>query len=131
MMIHAPIPDDVEQVGREVVDAALAVHRELGPGLLESVYSACLARELSRRGVEIETEKSVPVVYAGERLDTGLRLDLLVGNCVIVEVKSVERLLPLHEAQLLTYLKLTGYRLGLLVNFNVALLKQGIKRMVL
>jgi GxxExxY protein len=130
-MVHAPIPEDVEQVGREVVDAALAVHRELGPGLLESVYTACLARELTKRGVAVETEKSVPVVYAGERLDTGLRLDLVAGGCVIVETKSVEKLLPVHEAQLLTYLKLAEVRLGLLTNFNVSLLKQGIKRMVL
>jgi GxxExxY protein len=128
---HAPIPAEAEQAGRAVIDAAVAVHRELGPGLLESVYTACLVRELEHRGVKVEIEKSVPVVYAGERLNTGLRLDLLVARSVIVEVKAVESLLPLHEAQLLTYLKVTGLRLGLLINFNTALLKQGIKRMVL
>ena len=128
---YVPIPDEVEQVGREVVDASIAVHRELGPGLLESVYVTCLARELTSRGIQYEAEKTVPIVYAGERVDTGLRLDLLVAGVVVVEVKAVEKLLPLHEAQLLTYLKVTGLRLGLLINFNVALLKQGVKRMVL
>ena len=122
---------DVEKVAAEVVDAALKVHRELGPGLLESVYKACLAHELGKRGLAVETQKHIPVVYDGERLDVGLRLDMLVGGSVIVEVKVVEKSVPLFEAQLLTYLKLTGVRLGLLVNFNVPLIKQGIKRMVL
>ena len=127
----APIPGDVERVASAVVDAVVVVYRELGPGLLESVYEACLCRELHGRGVGFAKQVPVPVVYRGARLDADLRLDLLVEDSVIVEVKAVEELTPVHEAQLLTYLKLTGLRLGLLVNLNVAKIRHGIRGMVL
>lgn len=114
-----------------MVEAALRVHRALGPGLLESVYEVCLAHELVRTGCVTERQVPLPVVYDTMKLNAGYRLDLLVNDVVIVEVKSLEALAPVHEAQLLTYLKLSGRRLGFLINFNVALLKQGIKRMIL
>jgi GxxExxY protein len=126
-----PVPSDVEQVAKEVVDAAMAVHMALGPGLLESVYEVCLCHELAQRGVPFESQVTLPVTYRGVRLDAGLRLDLVVGGRVIVELKAVETTQPVHEAQLLTYLKLTGLRVGLLINFSSALLRDGIKRMVL
>ena len=107
------------------------MHKALGPGLLESVYEVCLLHELNKRGVKVERQVSLPVVYDNLRLDAGLRLDLVVEKRVIVELKAVEVLLPVHTAQLLTYLKLSGYRLGLLVNFNSATIKQGIKRIAL
>jgi len=107
------------------------VHKALGPGLLESAYEHCLAHELAPRGVEVQRQLALPVVYEGERLDAGYRLDLVVEGSVIVEVKSLDALAPIHDAQVLTYLKLSGLRIGLLINFNVVLLKQGIKRLVL
>jgi len=107
------------------------VHKALGPGLLESVYEVCLLHELSKRGLKAERQVLVPVVYDNLRLDAGLRLGLVVEKRLIVELKAVEALLPVHTAQLLTYLKLSGYRLGLLVNFNSAIVKQGIKRIAL
>ncbi|HKS97626.1 MAG TPA: GxxExxY protein [Terriglobia bacterium] len=125
---HEPIPQEVDRTAAAVVDAAYAVHSGLGPGLLENVYQACLAYELEKRGLAVEQQVSVPVVYDGLQLNTGLRLDLLVERCVIAELKAVETLLPIHTAQLLTYLKLTGHRLGLLINFNVPLIRDGIKR---
>jgi GxxExxY protein len=127
----ARVPEGDERIAAQVVDAAIRVHTLLGPGLLESVYETCLCHELGRRGVPHASQVTLPVVYDGVRLDAGLRLDLLVGDRVIVEVKATEKMLPLYEAQLLTYLKLSGLRLGLLMNFNTALLKDGIKRMVL
>jgi GxxExxY protein len=123
-----PIPEEAQQTAAEVVDAAFAVHSQLGPGLLESVYEVCLCRELAKRGLTFNRQLELPVLYDGMRLDAGLRLDLLVNQCLVVELKAVETLLPLHEAQLLTYLKLTGFRLGLLINFNVTLIKNGIRR---
>ncbi len=126
-----PIPADAEQTAREVVDAAMAVHMTLGPGLLESVYEVCLCHELAQRGVPFESQVALPVTYKVVKLDAGLRLDLVVNGKVIVELKAVEMTQPVHEAQLLTYLKLTGLRLGLLINFNSALLRDGIRRMVL
>jgi len=126
-----PIPAEDERVATQVVAAALKVHRTLGPGLLESVYEACLCQELGQRDIPYACQVALPVTYDGMRLDAGLRLDLLVADRVIVEVKAVEKMQPLFEAQLLTYLKLSGLRLGLLINFNVPLLKDGIKRMVL
>ncbi len=125
-----PIPERAERAAREVVDAAIQVHRSLGPGLLESVYEVCLCHELGKRNVPFERQLSLPVVYDGVRLDAGLRLDILVAGCVVIELKAVEKLIPLHEAQLLTYLKLTGHRLGLLINFNSPLLKDGLQRIV-
>ena len=113
-----------------VIGAAIAVHRALGPGLLESTYEACLVYELVERGIAVERQKPLPVTYRGVRIDCGYRIDLLVADSVIVELKAVERLLPVHEAQLLTYLRLSGHHIGLLLNFNVPLMKDGIKRMV-
>ena len=113
-----------------VIGAAIAVHRELGPGLLESTYEACLVYEFTERGVAVERQKSLPVDYRGVRIDCGYRIDLLVGNEVVVELKAVEGVMPIHEAQLLTYLRLSGLHVGLLLNFNVLLMKDGIRRMV-
>jgi len=123
---------DMEEdgIGKQVVDAAFCVHSAFGPGLLESVYEACLFEELKSRGFEVESQKTIPVVYRDKKLDAGFRLDLLVGNLVIAEIKVVEKLLPVHEAQMLTYLKLSGKKLGYLINFNTPLIKDGIKRMV-
>ena len=126
-----PIPLEVEAIGKKVLDAAYTVHTDLGPGLLESVYEACLAYELQKQGVNVETQVVVPVKYQDVFVETGLRLDLWVEKSVIVELKAVETMHPLYEAQLLTYLKITGCRLGFLINFNVRRLKEGIKRMVL
>ena len=128
---HQELPPEVESIAHEIVDAAFTVHRALGPGLLESVYEACLAHELSKRGLKIDRQVILPVVYDSIRLEAGLRLDMLVENQVVVELKAIEVLLPVHEAQMLTYLKLTGHRLGFLMNFNVPLMKDGIRRMVL
>ncbi len=128
--MHEPIPPHVEELAKHVVDAALAVHRALGPGLLESVYETCLAYELTKRKVPFLRQVVVPIVYDGNLLDADLRIDLLVGDCLILELKAVERDNPLYLAQLLTYLKLTGHRLGLLINFNVPLIKDGIRRVV-
>jgi len=125
------MPADVELMARNVVDAAYKVHTTLGPGLLESVYERCLCLELKQRGVAIRTQMYFPVIYRGMKIDTGLRIDLVAGERVIVELKAVETMHPLYTAQLLTYLKLTGLRLGLLINFNVPLIRDGIKRIAL
>ena len=119
-----------DEVARAIVDAAFMVHRTLGPGLLESVYEKCLAAELIERGYSVEVQKQIPIAYRNLRIDAGFRADLLVESCVLVELKAVESLLDLHTAQVLTYLKLTGLHLGLLINFNTSLLKHGIKRLV-
>lgn len=119
-----------ESLTSEIIGAAIEVHRNLGPGLLESSYEICLARELELRGISFEFEKPLPLEYKGVRLDCGYRLDLLVSDAVIVEVKSVTALAPIHEAQLITYLKLTGVKVGLLMNFNVVVLKDGLRRLV-
>jgi GxxExxY protein len=113
-----------------IIGAAMEVHKQLGPGLLESAYLAAMRRELELRGIPFESEKPLPVSYKGERIDCGYRIDLLVDGRVVVELKAVEALHEVHEAQLLTYLKLGGWKIGL-INFNVALLKSGIKRRVL
>jgi GxxExxY protein len=118
-------------VSQAILAAACRVHARLGPGLLESAYKACLAHELKAAGLAIESEKQLPVIYEGVRVDVGYRLDLIVESVVIVEVKAVERLLPVHEAQLLSYLRLSGTRVGLLINFNVAHLRHGIRRRIL
>ena len=125
------IPEDVNTLARIVVDAAFRVHSTLGPGLLERVYEVCLAHELRKRGVNLETEVELPVIYDNVRLDAGMRIDLLVGGKLVIELKAVEKVLPVHKAQVLTYLKLTGHRLGLLINFNVPVIKDGINRIVL
>ena len=119
-----------ERLTGEIIGAAIEVHRQLGPGLLESTYAACLCRELELRNIGFECQKPLPLEYKGVRLDCGYRLDLLVAGLVIVEIKSVEALAPIHEAQLLTYLKLTEVKIGLLINFNVVVLKSGIRRLV-
>jgi GxxExxY protein len=111
------------------VDAAFRVHTALGPGLLESVYETCLVHEISRHGLQVQRQLLLPIQYDGIQIDAGLKLDLFVNACVVVELKSVEKLLPIHEAQLLTYLKLANCRLGLLINFNVPLIKNGIRRL--
>ena len=121
---------DIEEVARQTVDAAIKVHRALGPGLLESAYQKCLEYELRKRGLQVECEVLLPVIYEGVQIDAGYRIDMLVEGCVIIENKTVEKLLPIHQAQLLTYLKLRDCCLGLLLNWNVPLMKQGIKRMV-
>ncbi|HMA35034.1 MAG TPA: GxxExxY protein [Chloroflexia bacterium] len=115
---------------RVVIGAAIEVHRQLGPGLLESAYETCLCYELEQQGLPVVRQQALPVVYKGVRLDAGYRLDLVVGDQLIVEIKAVEGLLPIHGAQLLTYLRLSGCPLGLLINFNVPILKDGIKRLV-
>lgn len=121
---------DLERIGKEIVDSAIKAHRALGPGLLESAYQECLAYELRKRGSHVQTEVLLPVVYDGLQLDAGYRIDMLVEGVVIIENKAVEKVLPIHEAQLLTYLKLRDCRLGYLLNWNVSLMKHGIKRMV-
>ncbi|RJR36854.1 MAG: GxxExxY protein [Deltaproteobacteria bacterium] len=118
----------INDLTKEVIGAAIEVHRTLGPGLLESAYEECLCHELQLRNLNFERQKSLPVVFKEIRLD---RLDLLVSNALVVEIKAVEALLPIHKAQLLTYLKLGGWNIGLLINFNVPALKNGIKRVVL
>lgn len=120
-------PNDVSG---QVIDAAIRVHSTLGPGLLESAYEGCLAFELTSRGIQVQRQLALPVMYRDHRIDVGYRLDLLVADLVIVEVKAVERIAPIHEAQLLTYLKLADKRVGLLLNFHVLRMKSGIKRMV-
>jgi len=122
--------EDIELVAKQLVDAFLAVHRGLGPGLLESSYQACLMHELQCRGIDVRCEVELPVVYRSVKIDTGYRIDMLVSECIIVENKAVQSLAPIHEAQLMTYLKLSKKRLGFLVNWNVALIKDGINRMV-
>lgn len=121
----------INELSELVIGAAIEVHKALGPGLLESTYSTCLRRELTLRGIPFECEVSLPVSYKGECLDCGYRLDFLVDGRLVVELKSVEAIDPLHEAQLLTYLKLGGWQVGLLINFNVPTLKDGIRRRVL
>jgi GxxExxY protein len=115
----------------QIIGAAIEVHRELGPGLLESAYQACLARELALREIPFEQEKPLPISYKGTRLDCGYRLDFLVDNKTVVELKIVDSIQPVHEAQLLTYLRITGCRVGLLINFDVRVLRNGIVRRVL
>lgn len=117
------------QLSEQIIGAAIEVHKHMGPGLLESVYEECLAYELNLRKISFERQKPVPLHYKGLEVSEMLRLDLLIGGLVVVEIKSVQFLLPIHEAQLMTYLKLTGCKLGLLLNFNTALLKDGIVRM--
>ena len=114
-----------------IIGAAITVHRELGPGLLESVYEKCLALELTKSGLQITAQKEIPLTYKGLALESGFRADLIVENKVLIELKSIDQLLPVHTAQVLTYLKLSNLRTGLLINFNVPLLKNGIKRLSL
>ena len=130
MEVPLPLPVELEELSSALVDSAFKVHQALGPGLLESVYEACLCVELSNRGIAFEAQSPVDIIYCGKIVDAGLRVDLLVERSIILELKAVDKLLPIHQAQLLTYLKLTDLRLGLLINFNVALFKEGVKRMI-
>ena len=121
---------ELESIGNEIIRTAIKVHSTLGPGLLESVYQACHAYELRNAGLKVECEVVLPVLYGDIRIEAGYRIDMIVEDSIIIENKTVERLLPIHEAQLLTYLKMRGCKLGYLLNWNVTLMKDGIKRMV-
>jgi GxxExxY protein len=121
---------DLNAITYQIIGAAMDVHRALGPGLLESAYEACLAFELAERGFKVERQKPLPVTYKGFSLECGYRLDLVVNDRVIIELKAVNELAPIHKAQLLSYLKLSGCKVGLLINFNVKILRDGIRRLV-
>jgi GxxExxY protein len=123
--------EKLNQITYEIIGAAYKVHSELGPGLLESTYEVCLEYELLKRGFKVERQKPLPVVYDGIHLDAGYRIDLLVEDAVVVELKAVEEVAPVHQAQIMTYLKLSGRKLGLLMNFNVTDMKKGIKRIIM
>ena len=128
---HAPLPLEYEKIATIIVDAAYTVHKNLGPGLLESVYEPCFCHELSKRGAESKRQVVVPLVYEGIKFSEALRLDVLVEDKIICELKVVEALASVHTAQLVSYLKLTERRLGFLINFNVPIIRQGIKRVIL
>ncbi|MBI3778102.1 MAG: GxxExxY protein [Gammaproteobacteria bacterium] len=119
-----------DALSKEVIGAAIEVHRNLGPGLMESAYEECLCYELAHRGIKYERQKLLPVAYKGTKLDCGYRLDVVVDDLVVLELKAVDQIQPIHSAQLLTYLKLSNLKLGILINFNVTALKNGIKRIV-
>lgn len=121
---------EIEEVARIVVDASIKVHRALGPGLLESAYQKCLTYELRKRGLQVDCEVELPVMYDGQQIDVGYRIDMLVEKSVIVENKTVDQLTPIHQAILLTYLRMSNLHLGFLLNWKVVLMKHGIKRMV-
>ncbi len=120
-----------EEITKRIIGACIEVHRHLGPGLLESAYEHCLCHELALQGIRFRRQAELPVVYKGNRVDCGYRIDLIVEECVIVELKSIEDIVPIHEAQLLSYLKLSGIRVGLLINFNVKKMVDGITRRVI
>jgi len=128
--VFQPIPADVERIGKVVLNAAFKVHTNLGPGLLESVYQVALKHVIEKSGVAVKTDVKLPLMFEGIRLESGLQLDMLVEKCVIVELKSVEKVNPLYQKQLITQLRLSRLRLGFLINFNVPYLKDGIKRIV-
>ena len=130
-MPYAQIPPHVEAIGRDALDAGLKVHAALGPGLLESAYENCLTHELIRRNVAVRRQVMQPLLYEGLSLDAGFRIDLLLADSIVIEVKSIDAIAPIHRAQLLTYLKLSRCRLGYVMNFNTVLFKDGVKRMVL
>ena len=121
----------LNSISDKIIGAAIEVHKELGPGLLESVYEACLYHELKKQGVSVDCQVDLPIIYKDEITNKTYRIDMLVENCVIVELKSVDTINPIHEAQLLTYMKLLNINLGLLINFNVDILKKGIRRRIL
>ncbi|MEZ0294904.1 MAG: GxxExxY protein [Candidatus Methylacidiphilales bacterium] len=130
-MSFKPLPESLEETVRIVVDCAYKVHTTLGPGLLENVYELCLCHELQRVGIPFSRQHALPVTYKGLIVEAGLRIDILVDNELVLELKAVEHLLPIHHAQVRTYLKLMKKRLGLLINFNVTLIKDGINRVIL
>jgi GxxExxY protein len=122
--------DRFDQITRRIIGAAIEVHKTLGPGLLESAYQACLAFELRQIGYKVEEQKPLPVIYKDVKLDCGYRMDLLVEGAIVVEIKVIEQIAPIHDAQLLSYLRLSGKRVGLLINFRVRVLKNGLRRIV-
>lgn len=128
---YAPIPDEINVISGDIIAGAFKVHKALGPGLLESVYEICLCHELQKAGLKVKRQVNVPVVYDNIKFDAGFRLDLLVNEKVIVEIKAVDDMNPVFESQILTYLKMTNTRVGLLINFNEAVIKNGIKRLIL
>lgn len=130
-MVHEPISEKLEQIGKEIVDSAYRVHKELGPGLLESVYEECMLHDLRRKGIKVEQQVSLPIEFDGHLLANKLRIDMLVEDEIVVENKAVVEMYSLFESQLLTYLKLGKKRLGYLINYNVPLIKNGIKRFVI
>ena len=121
---------NIEDIGREIVNAAIKVHRALGPGLLESTYQKCLSYELKQKGFKVDTEVLLPIQYENIKIDAGYRIDTIIDDCIIIENKTVNEFIPIHIAQLLTYLKMKDCRLGFLLNWNVTLMKDGIKRVV-
>jgi len=123
-------PTELNEITGKIIELSIKVHKALGPGMLEGAYEICLTHELVKYGFEVERQKKLPIVYDGVRLDAGYPLDLLVNDSVIVEVKAVERIHPVHEAQLLSYLRMTGLKLGLVINFNMKLLRDGVMRVV-
>jgi GxxExxY protein len=129
-LVAMPTAIQLNAITEQIIGAAMEVHRSIGPGLLESAYEACLAYELRQRGFRVDQQKPLPVVYKGVQLDCGYRLDMVVNECVIVEIKAVERLTTVHDAQLLSYLRLLDCRVGLLLNFHCTMLKNGIRRIV-
>lgn len=122
---------NINELTQATIGAAIEVHRALGPGLLESAYEECLCKELTLRQIPFERQRPLPMEYKGLKLECGYRLDLLVADTVVLEIKAVDAIIPIHEAQLLTYMKLGGWKVGLLINFNVPVLKQGVRRLVL
>ena len=129
--MYQPVPSEIDNIGKLIVDAAYTVHKNLGPGLLEKVYEVCFCHELSKRGLKYRRQIDIPIVYDSISFEEGLRLDVLVEDCVICELKALENVNPVWEAQILSHLKTTGLRLGYLINFNVPLMKQGIRRFVI
>ena len=129
--LYRPLSQNEELLAKEIVDSAYHVHKLLGPGLLESVYEICFCHELQKRGIKFKRQVPVPVVYDGKIFEAAFKLDVLVDELIICELKAVEKMLPLFEAQILTYLRLSHKRLGFLINFNVVLIKNGIKRIIL
>lgn len=129
--MYKPLSDEEERIARGIVDAAFTVHKTLGPGLLERVYEVCFCHELDKRGLSFQRQVVVPIVYDGIAFDEGFRIDVLVEDVVICELKAVETMTPVHRAQVLSYLRLTERRLGFLINFNAALIKDGIQRLIL
>ncbi len=122
---------DIEEAAGAIVDSAIKIHRTFGPGLLESAYQKCLAHELTKRDLKVDCEVTLPIIYDGEMIDPGYRIDMIVNDFIIVEHKTVDQFLPIHEAQLLTYMRLSHIKIGFLLNWKVTLMKHGIKRMVI
>ena len=129
-ILNAKSRDELNEISGKIIEYSINVHKELGPGMLEGAYEICLMHELVRNGLSVERQVLLPIQYQGIKLDAGYRIDLLVENSVIIELKAIDRLLPVHEAQLLSYLRMSELRVGLLINFNVRLLRDGVRRVV-